>query len=56
MYYNLKRLGRTNNFNQNLQLSYKIPINKIDSSYIKINGIIRNTGLNSTILTGISGS
>ena len=29
MYYNLKRLGRTNNFNQNLQLSYKIPINKI---------------------------
>ena len=29
MYYNLKRLCRTNNFNQNLQLSYKIPINKI---------------------------
>ena len=29
MYYNLKRLGRTNNFNQNAQLNYKLPINKI---------------------------
>lgn len=28
MYYNLKRLGRSNNFNQNIQANYKIPINK----------------------------
>ena len=28
MYYNLKRLGRTNNFNQNLQVNYNLPINK----------------------------
>ena len=26
MYYNLKRLGRTKNFNQNIQVNYKIPI------------------------------
>ena len=29
MYYNLKRLGRTNNFNQNIQINYKLPINKV---------------------------
>ena len=29
MYYNLKRLGRTKNFNQNIQVNYKIPINKL---------------------------
>ena len=29
MYYNLKKLGRTNNFNQNFQINYKVPINKI---------------------------
>ena len=28
MYYNLKRLGRANNFNQNLQVNYNLPINK----------------------------
>lgn len=29
MYFNLKKLGRTNNFNQNVQINYKVPINKI---------------------------
>ena len=28
MYYNLKNFGRANNFNQNLQVNYNLPINK----------------------------
>ena len=29
MFYNLKRLGRTKNFNQNIKINYKLPINKL---------------------------